>query len=246
MPTKRENWGGFRDGAGRKPKWNSGKTTAIRIPEIFSSDLLQLARHWDEGNSLSPQFTSSPLPQTASTPQPPVGNQPQFEIVQSQLGQRIEELEREKEQLLAELHLEQNRAKELDEKLSQAIENDNNFHTEVERLNRENSQLKAELQQQLTRAKLLSTNLEVAKVAANNLQYDIRQLKAEKQNLQQQLLDVKRSKDIANTDIQRVLNSLNYYTTPKKEKGGYEANNATALKHAVKGVLPLLRQVLKL
>ncbi|MEQ8383340.1 MAG: hypothetical protein RH949_13360 [Coleofasciculus sp. A1-SPW-01] len=38
---------GAGNGQGRKPKWNSGKTIAIRIPEKFALRLLDLARQWD-------------------------------------------------------------------------------------------------------------------------------------------------------------------------------------------------------
>jgi hypothetical protein len=38
---------GAGNGQGRKPKWRSGKTVPIRIPEMFADKLLALAREWD-------------------------------------------------------------------------------------------------------------------------------------------------------------------------------------------------------
>ncbi|WP_446344694.1 deazapurine DNA modification protein DpdA family protein [Coleofasciculus sp. F4-SAH-05] len=38
---------GAGNGQGRKSKWNSGKTIAIRVPEKFAPKLLDLARRWD-------------------------------------------------------------------------------------------------------------------------------------------------------------------------------------------------------
>ena len=48
MSKRNPNWGGTRTGSGNKPKWKSGKTTAIRVPEILSEKILALARTWDE------------------------------------------------------------------------------------------------------------------------------------------------------------------------------------------------------
>jgi predicted RNase H-like nuclease (RuvC/YqgF family) len=48
MSKRNPNWGGARTGAGNKPKWKCGKTTAIRVPEILSEQILALARTWDE------------------------------------------------------------------------------------------------------------------------------------------------------------------------------------------------------
>ena len=39
---------GAGNGQGRKPKWKSGKTKAIRIPEIYADRLLEIAKEWDE------------------------------------------------------------------------------------------------------------------------------------------------------------------------------------------------------
>lgn len=35
------------NGQGRKPKWNHGPTTAIRVPSAFAERLIQVAREWD-------------------------------------------------------------------------------------------------------------------------------------------------------------------------------------------------------
>lgn len=41
--------GGYREGAGSKPKWIRGKTTVIRVPEVLAADVLRLAHLLDEG-----------------------------------------------------------------------------------------------------------------------------------------------------------------------------------------------------
>jgi hypothetical protein len=41
--------GGYRKGSGRKPSWNHPDTQLIRIPKLFASQLLQLARQLDQG-----------------------------------------------------------------------------------------------------------------------------------------------------------------------------------------------------
>lgn len=38
------NWGGYRPGAGQKPKWNSGATATVRVPEKLIPDVLWYAR----------------------------------------------------------------------------------------------------------------------------------------------------------------------------------------------------------
>lgn len=44
--------GGRRKGAGGRSKWKSGKTKTIRVPEILSERILEIARMLDEGQSL--------------------------------------------------------------------------------------------------------------------------------------------------------------------------------------------------
>jgi hypothetical protein len=39
---------GAGNGQGRKPSWKAGQTVAIRVPKVFASELLRLAREWDE------------------------------------------------------------------------------------------------------------------------------------------------------------------------------------------------------
>lgn len=41
--------GGYRPGAGGKPKWIRGKTTVIRVPEVLADEVLRVARLLDEG-----------------------------------------------------------------------------------------------------------------------------------------------------------------------------------------------------
>lgn len=49
-------WGGSRPGAGNpefKPKWKSGKTTVIRVPEALADEVLAVARRIDEGDAVT-------------------------------------------------------------------------------------------------------------------------------------------------------------------------------------------------
>lgn len=41
--------GGYREGAGSKPKWIRGKTTVVRVPEVLADEVLRLAHLLDEG-----------------------------------------------------------------------------------------------------------------------------------------------------------------------------------------------------
>lgn len=41
--------GGYREGAGGKPKWIHGKTKTIRVPEALADKILELAHRIDEG-----------------------------------------------------------------------------------------------------------------------------------------------------------------------------------------------------
>ena len=41
--------GGYREGAGRKFKWKSGKTKAIRVPEVLADEILNYAKKLDSG-----------------------------------------------------------------------------------------------------------------------------------------------------------------------------------------------------
>ena len=40
--------GGYREGAGRKFKWKSGKTKAIRVPEVLAEAILDYAKKLDD------------------------------------------------------------------------------------------------------------------------------------------------------------------------------------------------------
>lgn len=53
---------GAGNGQGRKPKWRSGKTVAIRVPEQFAAQLLAIARDWDSEalDDLPPSASESP------------------------------------------------------------------------------------------------------------------------------------------------------------------------------------------
>ena len=41
--------GGYRENAGRKSSWQHTETQTIRVPEIFASQLIQIARRLDNG-----------------------------------------------------------------------------------------------------------------------------------------------------------------------------------------------------
>lgn len=44
--------GGRREGAGAKPKWRSGKTRVMRIPEELAEQVLEIIQALDEGKSI--------------------------------------------------------------------------------------------------------------------------------------------------------------------------------------------------
>ncbi len=56
MAEERGGWGGARPGAGNpefKPKWKSGKTMVIRVPEAIADEVLAIARQIDEGSTVT-------------------------------------------------------------------------------------------------------------------------------------------------------------------------------------------------
>jgi len=44
--------GGYRPGAGGKPKWIRGKTTVIRVPEVLADEVFRVAKLLDEGKTV--------------------------------------------------------------------------------------------------------------------------------------------------------------------------------------------------
>lgn len=50
--------GGARAKAGRKPKWNHGKTKMIRVPESLAEDILEIAHKLDEGEAIESESNS--------------------------------------------------------------------------------------------------------------------------------------------------------------------------------------------
>lgn len=50
---KEKTRGGYRTGAGRKSKWKSGKTKAIRLPEALISQIMKLAHAVDKGEKVT-------------------------------------------------------------------------------------------------------------------------------------------------------------------------------------------------
>ncbi len=42
--------GGARPNSGRKPTWKAGKTKAVKFPELYIKELMEVARLWDADN----------------------------------------------------------------------------------------------------------------------------------------------------------------------------------------------------
>ena len=68
MTGEKGSWGGSRPGAGNpefKPKWKSGKTTVIRVPEAIAEEVLAVARQIDQCKAvtLSSNDTTAQLEQ---------------------------------------------------------------------------------------------------------------------------------------------------------------------------------------
>ena len=38
------SWGGYRPGAGQKPKWRNGATVTIRVPQVLIEDVMRYAQ----------------------------------------------------------------------------------------------------------------------------------------------------------------------------------------------------------
>lgn len=60
MTEQQGTWGGARPGTGNpefKPKWKSGKTTVIRVPEAIADEVLAIARQIDEKEALQSRVT---------------------------------------------------------------------------------------------------------------------------------------------------------------------------------------------
>lgn len=56
MTDQQGTWGGARPGAGNpefKPKWKSGKTMVIRVPEAIADEVLAVARRIDDGEAVT-------------------------------------------------------------------------------------------------------------------------------------------------------------------------------------------------
>lgn len=45
--TRQLGRGGYRENAGRKSSWQHGETQTIRVPKVFASQLIQIARRLD-------------------------------------------------------------------------------------------------------------------------------------------------------------------------------------------------------
>lgn len=44
--------GGYRENAGRKSSWQHAETQTIRVPKVFASQLIQMARRLDNGEEI--------------------------------------------------------------------------------------------------------------------------------------------------------------------------------------------------
>lgn len=53
--------GGYRQNAGRKPKWRSGKTKMIRVPIELADQLLEIAQKIDQGASIENESISNDI-----------------------------------------------------------------------------------------------------------------------------------------------------------------------------------------
>ena len=57
MPNN-SNWGGYREGSGQKPKWNSGETKPIRLPVKLHQQIMGIARLLDSGEYTTEELLS--------------------------------------------------------------------------------------------------------------------------------------------------------------------------------------------
>ena len=56
--VSKSNWGGYRKGAGQKPKWNSGETKPIRLPVKLHQQVTEFARLLDSGKYTTQELLS--------------------------------------------------------------------------------------------------------------------------------------------------------------------------------------------
>lgn len=56
--TRQSARGGYRENAGRKSSWQHAETQTIRVPKVFASQLLQMARRLDNGEGIEPDTKS--------------------------------------------------------------------------------------------------------------------------------------------------------------------------------------------
>ncbi len=62
--------GGAREGAGRKPKWNTAATKVMRVPEAYAGAIRALILHLDETQDIRRGYapaSSEPLPIRSAT-----------------------------------------------------------------------------------------------------------------------------------------------------------------------------------
>ena len=56
--SNNSNWGGYREGSGQKPKWNSGETKPIRLPVKLHQQINDVARLLDSGEYTTEELLS--------------------------------------------------------------------------------------------------------------------------------------------------------------------------------------------
>lgn len=56
--ARKSGRGGYREHAGRKSSWQHGETQTIRVPKVFASQLIQMARRLDNGEEIEPDTKS--------------------------------------------------------------------------------------------------------------------------------------------------------------------------------------------
>ena len=52
----KSSWGGYREGAGQKPKWNLGETKPLRLPVKLHEDILAIAHLIDSSECTKEQL----------------------------------------------------------------------------------------------------------------------------------------------------------------------------------------------
>ena len=65
--SNNSNWGGYREGSGQKPKWNSGETKPIRLPVKLHQQITDIARLLDSKEYTTEELLSCEIKQHLET-----------------------------------------------------------------------------------------------------------------------------------------------------------------------------------